>query len=152
MHRQARDSMASITSIARQPFRFRCCYTLASPPAEPRSFTIDMDEIQIVFALAVLYVTYRWWSRPGAPGSPSSSSGNNSGASSSQSTVANERINTLARDFIPPSHLAQVQSMFPQLNERDIKWEFVRSGRVRNVEQVVQFFLDSPPAQVSFEF
>lgn len=106
-----------------------------------------MDEIQIVFALAVLYVTYRWWSRPGssAPGSTTSSS------SSSQGTP-NERLNNLARDSIPPSHIAQVQAMFPQLNEREIKWEFVRTGRVRNVEQVVQFFLDSPPSPVSVDF
>lgn len=38
--------------------------------------------------------------------------------------------------------------MFPQLSEREVKWEFVRTGRVRNVEQVVQFLLDSPPNQV----
>ncbi|KAK9895758.1 hypothetical protein P389DRAFT_170481 [Cystobasidium minutum MCA 4210] len=106
-----------------------------------------MDEIQIVFALAVIYVTYRWWSRPGS-GPPGSTSSSTSGsASSTQGIAANERLNTLARDFIPPSQLAQVQSMFPQINERDIKWEFVRSGRVKNVEQVVQFFLDSPPSQ-----
>lgn len=109
-------------------------------------YTFNMDEIQIVFALAVLYVTYRWWSRPG-----SSAPGSTTSPSSSQSTP-NERLNNLARDFIPPSHLAQVQAMFPQLNEREIKWEFVRTGRVRNVEQVVQFFLDSPPSAVSNDF
>lgn len=103
-----------------------------------------MDEIQIVFALAVIYVTYRWWSRPSAPGTGSTSS-SSAGTSGS---APNERLNHLANNMVPPSHIAQVQAMFPQLSERDIKWEFVRIGRVRNVEQVVQFLLDSPTVQV----
>lgn len=105
-----------------------------------------MDEIQIVFAIAVLYVTYRWWSRPSSPAGAGSTS--STSTTTSSSNASNERLNHLANDFVPPSHIAQVQAMFPQLNEREIKWEFVRTGRVRNVEQVVQFLLDSPVVQV----
>lgn len=115
-----------------------------------------MDEIQIVFALAVIYATYRWWSRPSnaTSGTTASNSGTNASSSSTPpaaggDNIANERMNTLATNTVPDASVAQVQAMFPQLGDREIRWEFVRSGRVKTVEQVVQYLLDSPASQVS---
>lgn len=109
-----------------------------------------MDEVQIVLAIAVIYFIHRWWSKtsPPSPSSSSSSDGRGSGvgssrggASSSTSNPVVDRLNALV-DSIPEHTLQQAQSLFPQIDERQLKWEFVRTGRVRSLEVVAQELLD----------
>jgi len=89
-----------------------------------------MDEIQIVLALAVIYIIYKWTSRP------------SSSSSSSSSNI--DRLNTLARS-IPPASLEQAQSLFPHLDERSLRWQFVKTGRLNTLENVAQSLLDDSP-------
>lgn len=112
-----------------------------------------MDEIQILFAITVLYFTYRWWSSSGpstSGASPSSGSGSGSSSASSSGSgtagvnAAAQRFNFLA-ERIPNDAVAQATAMFPQLGEREIRWEFVRTGRVRSLEVVVQALLEERP-------
>ena len=99
-----------------------------------------MDEIQILLAITVLYFTYRWWSGPSTPatggGLPSSSS-----SSSNAATSAAQRFVALS-ERIPSDAVAQARAMFPQLSDREIRWEFVRTGRLRPLETVVQALLE----------
>lgn len=99
-----------------------------------------MDEIQILLAITVLYFTYRWWSGPSTPGTGGSSSSSSS-SSNNPTTSAAQRFVALS-ERIPSDAVAQARAMFPQLSEREIRWEFVRTGRLRPLETVVQALLE----------
>ena len=99
-----------------------------------------MDELQILLAITVLYFTYRWWSGPTTPGASAGSSSSSSSSSNAGSSAA-QRFVVLA-ERIPSDAVAQARAMFPQLSEREIRWEFVRTGRLRPLETVVQALLE----------
>jgi len=104
-----------------------------------------MDEVQIVLAIAVIYLIHRWWSKSPSSGSSRSSgaaaAGSSSTSTSTPASAAAERFNALAAS-IPNSTVQQAQSLFPQIDERQLKWEIVRTGRVRSLEAVAQDLLD----------
>jgi hypothetical protein len=98
-----------------------------------------MDELQIILAIAVLYATYRWYS---SSSSSSSSSTTSSGSRSSSNPAQRAQRFVSLSESIPNDAFTQVQAMFPQMSEREIRWEFVRTGRVRNLDAVVQDLLE----------
>ncbi|KAL7006542.1 hypothetical protein EMMF5_003963 [Cystobasidiomycetes sp. EMM_F5] len=111
-----------------------------------------MDEVQIGIALVVIYLLHRWWS---SSSSGSSAPSNASGPSSRDPiAAAADRYNALAAT-IPASSIEQASAMFPQFDDRHLRWEFVRTGRVRTLEQLAQGLLDDrapppPPPHPSF--
>lgn len=105
---------------------------------------VSMDEVQIGIALVVIYLLHRWWS---SSSSGSSAPSNASGPSSRDPiAAAADRYNALAAT-IPASSIEQASAMFPQFDDRHLRWEFVRTGRVRTLEQLAQGLLDdrAPP-------
>lgn len=117
----ARSAMAAHTAIHHPltPLKLRSGLSVGT-----------MDELQIALAVLVLYFSYRYISNR------SSSSTAASGSSGST-----DRYSGLSAR-IPPASLEQLQALFPQLGERQLRWEVVRTGRIRSVEVIAQGMLE----------